>query len=136
MVCSLSSALERYFPAKLKPSTANQATQLQNALQDKWTQLKGKSDEECQHIYLHNTSDWPHFCATFYPCEQSFFDKLPTKIVLGVKHDGICVFNTNMVLLFFCCGSLLFALLDPPALSSSCFRFISKSCRFTRTSRS
>nr|XP_054759548.1 pleckstrin homology domain-containing family H member 1-like [Lytechinus pictus] len=102
---TLETVLERFYPIRYQPAAENERRKLKHKINEKWNELRGRSQTECIRIYVTVLRKWRHFGAYVIPATVSLsFGSFPSiqckygkqeRVWLTVCENGLSILEFN-----------------------------------------
>lgn len=91
LIAIFSAALDRFFPAKDRPTSPGDTQRILGNISAKWAQLRTRTNVDCMNVYFAHASLWPLFASAWFEATQLFSDKLPQKVLIAIRYNGLFV---------------------------------------------
>ncbi|XP_041469682.1 pleckstrin homology domain-containing family H member 1-like isoform X2 [Lytechinus variegatus] len=90
---TLETILERFYPIRYQPAAENERRKLKHKINEKWNELRGRSQTECIRIYVTVLRKWRHFGAYVIPATCKYGKQ--ERVWLTVCENGLSILEFN-----------------------------------------
>ncbi|XP_033105384.1 pleckstrin homology domain-containing family H member 1-like [Anneissia japonica] len=97
MAETLDKAVDKFYPKRYKTNAEDEMRTLKMKLSDKWTGLRGRTQQECIRIYLGVTRKWPFLGAKLFSAKTKFGNC--GDIYIAVQDDSISLLDYSTLIL-------------------------------------